>query len=193
MKNLLLLSAVATCAAAQAAVIFQEGNFTGGDNVLSGPIEGPAIVVKGEINSGGPVVVFTNNDGYLMTYTGGQATLEADDDDEPLRDFTVTMDDSGLWIDGIGLTIDVDDDGEVEFTTVTNEGTFSSTFDVDGNGNNRFRITTSGATEIYSLRVDTDVDMDAVKQVRINAVPEPGTMAALAVGALGVLRRRARK
>lgn len=191
-KHAFSLLLLGSAVAAQATIVIEDGNFVGGENVMSGPIEGPAILVKGEVN-GGPIVNFVNNDGNEMTYTGGQASLSSASDLDPLSDFTVSMDDAGLWIRGMGMSLDADDNGSVLFTVFTNEGLFTDTLDLSKNGINRYRILADGATQILSVRMESSTQLDSVKQVRIESVPEPATMAALALGAAGFLRRRSRK
>jgi hypothetical protein len=194
MKLLLSILALASVASVQAiGVAFTAENYGGGDNVLSGPVEGPALTVIGELNSGGPLVDFDSNNGAMLLYeSGGQASLVVDTG--TLQDVTIHFD-NPLYVFGVmGLSLKAEDAGDVVFTAVTNTGTYSSgPMAYPRKADEHFKIEALTGTVISSVRVQTTTELDHIRQVRfgaVEAVPEPASLLAMGLGVAAALRRR---
>ena len=103
---------------------------------------------------------------------------------DPVGDFTFT---------GLGFNLFAADDGEVTITALlSGGGTESATFDLSGNGQNRFHLIATDGQLVSSVQIQTTVDLEDIRQVRINGlvIPEPGSLALVGIGSLLALRRR---
>jgi hypothetical protein len=228
MKSLFLAAAAALLAAgsAQAAVTATTGNDnTGVHNVLAnacnlgGYTQSGSNTVAGCLNvDPSAIVLFTGTEN--LTYSGGQATLDAADGSF-----------GGVAIalaDGSGFTklifnIDALQDGTATFFGDTGSGEFQigGAFALDGNGQNFFTIVADSGDVLSSFRISVADEFQScvgnprncptnpplinniadIKQVRIgivgddggpDPVPEPGMLGLLGLGllGLGVARRR---
>jgi hypothetical protein len=189
---------VALCLAAGAAnsaivILVGPGNFEGDQNVLyneNGLLDnGP--LVQGLTNQTGAIVDFFDAGEDLVTPSGGQARVEAVDGG--FSAMSIQMDEPGSSFSTIILNLHSSGDGTVMFDIVeTGVGSTVAMFDLDGSGENFFRIYGDMGSTIDKLSLVTTVDQDDIRQVRIGgAVPEPSALLALGVGlALYVVRLR---
>jgi hypothetical protein len=188
----------ALCLAAGAAnsaivILVGPGNFEGDQNVLyneNGLLDnGP--LVQGLTNQTGAIVDFFDAGEDLVTPSGGQARVEAVDGG--FSAMSIQMDEPGSSFSTIILNLHSSGDGTVMFDIVeTGVGSTVAMFDLDGSGENFFRIYGDMGSTIDKLSLVTTVDQDDIRQVRIGgAVPEPSALLALGVGlALYVVRLR---
>jgi hypothetical protein len=88
--------------------------------------------------------------------------------------------------------LNADQDGTVTFRVGRSGGAdHIASFSVDRAGENFFRFEAIGEY-ITFVRLDTDVPLSDIRQVRLTPVPEPATMLglAMAIGAVGLKRSR---
>ncbi len=220
LKTKLLVTAIASIAAvghANAGIVFAEANFGGGNNVLfntcsSSVVGGPAALVSGCLQNSNSTVINFSGAGENLTISGGQATLDAQDDF--FTKGTIALADPTQAISAIGFSVNSrevnDNNGKMTFTadlldpvTLLITTVTSSQYNLNNNGLNQFSITTTNGSLITSLRfVDNASNgIEDIRQVRFEAanrptgqVPLPGSAALLALGglAVGFARRKAK-
>ena len=194
-------SVLFAASAAQAAFVVQEGNIPQfDDNVLANgcdagvAVTGPALQVAGCLNGDrGQQVLFTSDE--AITYTGGQATVAAEDG----NGFSyLKIEVAGTGFDSLILNIAATGDGQVQFGDGTD---LSGFFDLSGGGQNFFTITGADIPFIEFWTTDASVSIDlaeTTRQVRIGGVGsvqigEPALLGLLGLGVAGIAagRRRA--
>jgi len=197
-KRTWALAALGTCfvaANADIVILPGPGNIPGDENVLyneDGLLDnGP--VVQGITNQSDLIVNFFDAFEDLTTPSGGQARIEAVDGG--FTDLSIALDGVPNTFTSLILNLNAIADGSVDFTVQQAVGDpFMGTFDLDGEGENFFRIIASNGQLMTQVTLHTDVDLQDISQVRIGgAVPEPGTFLALGVGLAVLVARRRRR
>ncbi|MCP1335088.1 hypothetical protein [Futiania mangrovi] len=193
-------SVLFAASAAQAAFVVQEGNIPQfDDNVIANGcdagvgIAGPALQVAGCLNGDrGQQVLFTSDE--AITYSGGQATVEAEDG----NGFSyLKIEVVGTSFDSLILNINASEDGQVQFGDGTD---LSGFFDLSSGGANFFTITGADLPFIEFWTTDASVSVDiaeTTRQVRIGGVgsvqiSEPALGGLLGLGMLGIAMARRR-
>jgi len=187
MKLPIVFLASALAAASQAAFVFGTGDSGTDQNVLfDNGLTGTT--VTGNTNQVGLDILFTSTD-VLSTQASGAASLEPVDGS--LSDLVIASV-PGVEFTGISLNANALDDGSL--TVVVNGDALNTyTYALDKNGENRIFVNATGSDTITSLAFVSTAGISDIKQVRVGgvqAVPEPTSMAALGLGALGLLKRR---
>jgi hypothetical protein len=209
-NGLLLTLALSTVGAAQAGIIFQEGNHPqqpGEENIVfngAGTVSGPSLTVTGRTNQSNTLVAFTSSEN-LVTPSSGQARIEAQDG--AFRDLGVYLLAGGTFGDLIfNLNTPNGQDGVAHITVHTLFGG-DSTYDLDvSNGQNFLTILASGGDRMTRVDINSNIGMgminiDSGEQFRISDiqestnVPEPASLSLFAAGLFGIsrLRRKQRK
>jgi hypothetical protein len=199
-------------ASAALVVTVGPGSNIGTDNVIGNnscgpppPIQGPATTVQGCLNTSHTTLVnFTSDEN--LTYTGGQAAIEAVDG--VFSYLLITLAAPMTTFSKLMLNIESTVDGFVTFLGNPG-GTGSSPYALSANGENKFTLTGENFTSIsffttLANNVVTDIvsSVDLVadgKQVRIGGiqnvpinpdpgVPVPGTLLLLVLGLLSLGR-----
>lgn len=200
MKKLLavfLLPAMVSVAHADIVIINHPGNVFGDENVLynEGSILDNGTTVQGITNKTDTIVDFFGAGEDLNTPSKGQARIEANDGS--FDALSIQLHEPNTAYTSLILNLNALDDGQVTFNVhPVGESTFTQTFDLDKHGENFFRIIATNGESISLTDFTTTVGLADVRQVRIGfgePVPEPATLGALGLGALGLIRRRRSK
>jgi hypothetical protein len=162
-------------------------------NVLLGGDEtGLTVVGLSSITS--TSILFTGQE-TLTEPASGAARIEATDDG--FTDLVISLMTPGLFFTKLEFNLNASADGDVTITAVDNfDVAFSETFTLDGNGENRINIFRTNNQLIKSVTIDSEVDLQDIRQVRVEGnpgfgvnptaiVPEPGTWALMLLGFFG--------
>lgn len=212
LKQLALAGAalVAMTGAANADVIITAGNIPGDtQNVLfdascEGNITGPAATIQGCLNqTRAQLVDLTTTGDNLDTQGVGQAQLIAEDGS--FDDLLIELA-GGETFNHLIFNIDVlngEGDGTATFTaSLVGEPDFTTTFDLDANGQNFFTVQAINGEFMTSFLIESSVQLENVNQIRIGPddtggggipVPEPGAVGLLGLGIVAVALGRRRK
>ena len=180
---------------AQATLILTPGNIPGNtDNVVFNPCDnvnlGPALTVQGCLNTDhAQNVNFTGTENLVAN--GGQARIEAETG--TFDAFRINFADPSLGFTRLIFNPDADVDGFANFQAVDQFGNVFNfnNIPLDGQGQNFFTLSsTDGQVAVsFSLISTVTSQINDLAQVRLelaNIVPEPGSLALLGIGLLGL-------
>jgi hypothetical protein len=160
-------------------VLFNEPGLIGTGNPIQGQTQNPSLTVDFQ------------GDEELTTPAAGQARIEATDG--AFTYLSTFLHDGGTYTSLI-VNINALTTGQVTFTVDQQVGSpFIQTFDIQGPGENFFRIIATNNQLITKTTFATTSGMQDVRQIRIGGqqpVPEPASVAALGVGVVALIRRR---
>jgi hypothetical protein len=198
MKSVGTLVLLVSASVASATILFQEGNVPQTDeNIL--------YTGTGTVQSGNPVIGRGNNTSFLfqfnstttLTGSGGQSRVEGN-----FLDLTLSMVDVDFGFTSAIFNLNAANSGNVtinvNWLSPSNAGNSTDTFDLSGNGQNFFTITSIDQQVIQSIELTTTADVADIRQVRIGGrtvlpdgtpggdpggeIPEPMTMSLLGGG-----------
>jgi hypothetical protein len=202
------LSSVAIAAPASADIIPVPASSIQGDNVLFNDDKSfeTGTEVDGFTNDGRTSLTFKSTE--TLRAGGGQAEITGDlnavtsnpNDTLGITNLTFALTDGGTF-NNVELSLFAGTATKVAFTLIDNMGTIFSgadfTFALDANGENRVGFQAINGHSIASLWFRANGTIDAVKQIRLDAVtsaiPEPAVWAMMLIGFGGIgsaMRRR---
>jgi len=175
------------------------GGNTGTDNVVVNPCDsvnkGPALTVQGCLNTDHAMNVnFTGTENLVAN--GGQARFDPADG-VAFDAVKINFADSSFGFTKLIFNLDAVVDGTADFQAVDQFGNVTNFLDIDldGQGQNFFTLLASAgeiAVSFSLLSTDPTQNILNLQQVRLGAVqipqavPEPGSLALLGVGLLGI-------
>jgi hypothetical protein len=202
LKSVFFVFGVTAAVVSPAAIVVTPGpgNFPGDENILFN--------TGGLINDGPLVQGISNQTNFLFNYfdagedlhvDGGQARINSlNDDGYQALTFEFDQDDVAFLTYIVNMNVlNAAGDGFVTWygTTFGGSEVNLGTFDLSATGENWFRFSTTGGDYIDQLRFTTTVDIQDIRQNRVGGVqvvPEPASMAALAIG-FGAIASRIRR
>jgi hypothetical protein len=150
-------------------------------------------LVQGQLGVSGHVYDFIGTES-LTTPVDGQARVVASDGAFTFLDIRPN---TGVFsFTGMNFDINAAADSDVTLTVTEADGdVISSSFVVNGAGSNPFTIEAVSGDVITGVTISSTSSLTDVRNFRIagSAVPEPSSMAALALGSMLFWRKRSRK
>ncbi|MGI8923238.1 MAG: PEP-CTERM sorting domain-containing protein [Fimbriimonadales bacterium] len=189
------LGLCAFTASADIVILVGPGNVFGDENVLyneAGLLDnGP--LVQGITNQTGAIVDFFGAGEDLVTPPRGQARVEAVDG--AFTDLMIALHAEPNTFTSLIFNLNAAAKGPLDIiVSQESGGPIAGTFDLDPNGENFFRIIASKGFLIELVTIDSSVDIQDIKQVRIGGVvPEPSSLFAAAIGLCWLLACRRRR
>jgi hypothetical protein len=174
-------------------VLFNDSNLLHSGSLVQGNFAG---------NGSGFIVDFTSNSGnFLLTGSGGQATIEGQSGNDPFTSLTFGLEAGATFTKAI-LNPDATVDGNIDFSVsyIDAAGSpFVQSWALDGNGQNFFGIVAGDGARITQVTFSsTDSAFNNASQFRLGgfqrggSVPDGGATVALmglALGGLSLGRR----
>ncbi len=210
------LMSLAAVTSANAGIVFSASNFGGGDNVIfngcspTPVLGGPAALVSGCLQNSHPTVIDFYGAGENLTISGGQATLDAQDDF--FTSGNMKLHDASKAFSAVGFSVNSrvanNNGGAMSFQvdyldplTSTTASVNSGNFNLSSNGLNQFSIIANNGWLITNVFFQDSASngIEDIRQIRFqaadrpNQVPLPGSAALLVLGAaaLRLMRRKA--
>jgi hypothetical protein len=202
LKSVIFVFSIAAASIASADIIITPGpgNFPGDENIL---FNDPNLTNDGPLVRG-----ISNQTQFLFNYfdagedlhvNGGQALVEPFSGDG-YQALSLEFDQDDVAFLTYIMNINVFDDagdGTVHMYATPYGGSEVDlgVFDIGATGENWFRFSTTNGDMIRQIRFTTDVDVQDIRQNRVGGVqvvPEPASLAAIAMG-LGIIANRKRR